>query len=260
MLDLASKPLLLQHPTRKAARAARNAPPWGDKRTENVARVAQSAGRHRMTPGVGFAFPEGWPQLASSMSFVPCRAGKPREEGPLARDGTTQRAARREPADTTQQHCARRPSASVERPAQRLPCVHWLPRGRPGGAASDTVWRVPCRWSQAILCWDSPQCCLSSRVLPPSVLLGATSSCWVASGSSCKIFLVGVAQSQQCASVPRLTNLELRPSLGGAGSLKAPQPSIQSRHCIWACLSRRTPDARSEWPASWDEPYGTPKL
>jgi hypothetical protein len=154
--------------------------------------------------------------------------------------------------------------AAPQRAWRGLPSDCRVSTGSPeavqGGAASDTVWRVPCRWSQAILCWDSPQCCLSSRVLPPSVLLGATSSCWVASGSSCKIFLVGVAQSQQCASVPRLTNLELRPSLGGAGSLKAPQPSIQSRHCIWACLSRRTPDARFEWPASWDEPYGTPKL
>jgi hypothetical protein len=93
---------------------------------ENVARVAQSAGRHRMTPGVGFAFAGGGPQLASSMSFVPCRAGKPREKGPLARDGTTRRAACHEPADTTQQHCA-------QRAWRRLPCVHWRPGAVQGG-------------------------------------------------------------------------------------------------------------------------------
>jgi hypothetical protein len=162
-----------------------------------------------MTPGVGFAFAEG----GGPSSRHPCHSFR-------AVRGSQEKRARLHqtgPLDVLRAMSLQIRRSNTVRSERGGDCR--VSTGAPGpsrGAASDTVLRVPCCWSQAILCWDSPQRCLSSRVSPPSVLLGATSSCWVASGSSCKIFLVGVAQSQRWTSVPRLINLELRPSLGDA--------------------------------------------
>jgi hypothetical protein len=116
-------------------------------------------------------------------------------DGPLARDLTTR--VMRAMSVQIRRSNTLRPKARVEGHVQGLQRAHLLPRVSPGQRQAIRFGRVPCRWRQAILCWDSrplpvvPRFCLPASCSSQHHLVGA----WLASGSSRKIFLVRVAQN-----------------------------------------------------------------
>jgi hypothetical protein len=135
-----------------------------------------------------------------------------------------------------------RPQTRVGRFGQGLQRAHLLSGGGPGERQAIRFERCHAAGDRLSCVGTLRRCCrrLSSRLLPPSVASCSLQHQPVGHGWHLdrreKIFLVCVPQNN-CVCVPHLTNLELCPSLGAAGSLKAPQPWRQTDHWIWARLS-----------------------
>jgi hypothetical protein len=124
---------------------------------------------------------------------------------------------------------------------------------------------VPCRWRQAILCWDSPQV-LSPPIVPPfasqrRVLLVAASACWawLASGSPRKN-LPGLCATKQLCVRPASHQSGIVSVAWSSWKFKSATALEANRPLDLGtsqCVPRRPQHPAGKWLLSWDEPYGT---